>query len=474
MTDDAPTSGSGTGENKSTGADAAPEETQPVRPADSAESPAGDRPAEDAPATPPVAPTYAPPAAADGSATGPASYPAPGAAYPPPSDTTASTTDAPVDQPEQTAVFPAPGATYVENAPVDEPPGDSSDAPAKSGPAGALAALGSGLLGAGVVIASLRGRNGDGDLDTTVFGSGVAAVAGLLVLSVVAAIVARRSEPTGPRADLVTWPGVVGILGLAILLPVGLDEGTFDGQLPYVIGGLVALLSVLGFLLARRPAFAVTTILGLGLAYAQGFSDLFGDSIDSDETAIWIALGVTAFVVIVTIVGWVFPSRAITGVAVGVVGVLGIAGSLGMMLAMRLVASFFSAPGMAGMADLFLGGMGGLGDPDTAEGGGDPGLGGLGGLTDWSAAPADYERDVAVVLAFAAGLVVLWALAAIVSNHSGFKILAIAMLVVALPLATAVLAVQHPTWWIAGLGAAGGVLILLGLPLGRRRARSAA
>ncbi|WP_141014894.1 hypothetical protein [Nocardioides sambongensis] len=366
-----------------------------------------------------------------------------------------------------TRVFPPPVVVDDQDHPAGpgdpgEPAGPVAARPAeKGGLTGALAVLGAGLLGAGILIAAFRGRDEEGDIDWTVLGSGLAAVLGLLGLSLVVALAVRRTEPGGSRADLVTWPGVVGILGLGVLLPILLDEWDVDEQ-AYLVGAVMLLLAVLGYLLARRPAFAVTAVIALGVIYLQGFEDLFGDQIDADDVNVWLALGATAFVALVTIVGWALPSRIITGVAVGVIGVVGICASLLGMLLARMVAGLFGDA--AGFAGMLLGVTG----SDDAFGGTEGMESGLGGV---SAVPADYESDVAVVLALAGALALLWLLAAWLTNHSGFSVLALAIVALALPLATVVLAVEHPTWWVAGLGAGGAVVLLLAMPLARRRAR---
>lgn len=423
-------------------------------------------------------PTTGEPADASPPAPGEAAPGEPGAHAAPPPPAAGSAPDAgpgPVSEPVAAGgaeeppppPFPTTETVYVAGEP-DHPDAVRADPEAETaGITGALAAIGSGLLGAGIVVSSFRAREGE-DLDWSVYASGLCALAGLLGLSLVVAFLARRGGRLGARGDLITWPGVVGILGLGLALPVGLEDTDLDGELLYVVGGTIAVLSLAWYAIARRPAFAVTTVLGLGIVYAEAFHQVFSDSIEGDEAAQWVALGVTAFVVVVTLVGWLLPSRTITGVAVGVVGVVGIGASLLGMLVMRTIAGIFSGPGMAGMADMLLG-MGGLTGSEELPGSGeDPGSA---GLTAWSAIPADYETDVAVVLAYAAGLTLLWAVAAIVSNHSGFKILAIAMLATAVPLGTMVLAVEHPTWWVVGLGGAGAVVLLAALPLVRRRGR---
>ena len=85
-----------------------------------------------------------------------------------------------------------------------------------------------------------------------------------------------------------------------------------------------------------------------------------------------------------------------------------------------------------------------------------------------------HESDVWWVLALAALVTILWALAAAVSNHSGFTILAIASPAVLVPLATVALAAEHPSMWAGILAGAGGVVLLGGVVLARLRGRRTA
>ncbi|MEQ6902206.1 hypothetical protein [Nocardioides sp. YIM 152588] len=444
---DAPSSGSeGTPRDDSDAVD--PDAVEPdTDQSAAAGASSADGPAEGAaPAEPLSPPTVTYPDTGGSSTTPPPPPPGPGGAQ------TVMVPTAADGQPEPPV---GPGTAGGPDGP-DAPGGEAAAPPAppeRAGITAALAAIGAGLLGAAVVVSAVRSR-ADGDLDWSVYGTGLAAVVALLAISLVGALLARRTAGAGARSDLVTWPGVVGIAGLGVLLPVGLQDTGVADHLAYLVGGVVAALGVVGYLLARRPAFAVVTVLGLGLVYAEAFGDIFGDSIDSEDAAVWFAIAVTAFVAIITVVGWLLPSRVITSVTVGVIGIVGIAGSLAAMLVMRLLGSALGqVMSEFGMSD-DTGGM-------TSQVFGQP---------TWSAVPADYETDVAVVLGFAAGLTLLWALAAIITDHSGFSLLAIGMLATAIPLATVVLAVQHPTWWVAALGAGGAVVLLLAAPLVKRQA----
>ena len=50
-------------------------------------------------------------------------------------------------------------------------------------------------------------------------------------------------------------------------------------------------------------------------------------------------------------------------------------------------------------------------------------------------------------------------LASWLTGHAGFRLLAVAMPALNVPLATLVLAVDHPTWWGVVLGLAGGAVL---------------
>lgn len=316
----------------------------------------------------------------------------------------------------------------------------------RSGTTGAVVALGSGLLGAAVVVSALRSRaTKHGDLDWSNFGIGVGATAVLLVVAVLAALAARRVAGGRAREEAVTWPGVVGILATGLMTAVGIDKD--DSWVGYLIGGVIVALSLIGYLAARRPAFVVTGIFGLCIVYLLLFDDLVADSIGEDHRPVVAAALVTVFVLAVTVLGWLLPSRVVTGVAVGVAGAVGLVGVMASMLVLRLLSGFFG--GMSLFGSERKGAAMGLGLESSGY----------------------SEADVWWVLAFAAVLTVLWALAAAVSNSSGFSLLAIVLPTVIVPMATVALSVKHPSAWGAVLAAAGGVLLLGGVLLSRRRSR---
>lgn len=320
----------------------------------------------------------------------------------------------------------------------------------KAGLTGGIAALGTGLLGAAVVISTFRSRTtDDGDLDWSNYGAGLAATVGLLGIALLGSLASRRAGGR-PREEVITWPGTVGILATAMMIAVGIDKD--DNWVGYLIGGVIVALSLIGYVAARRAAFTVTAILGLVLIYGLLFDDLLADNIGSEHQLVIAAAVVATFVLVVTLVGWLLPSRAVTGVVVGAMGVVGFVAIFVVFLITRFLGQFFGA--------FFYG----MGESDASIAPGDP-----------MGMPVDngfVEADVWWVLAFAGLLTLVWALAAAISNHSGFSILAIAMPAITVPLASVALAAEHPSWWSAIVGGAGGLLLLGGLAIARVRGRS--
>lgn len=335
------------------------------------------------------------------------------------------------------------------------PPSGPGTAPAEPAPrpgtVAAMTAVGVGLLGAAVVISTIRTRM-DGDLDWSNYTVGLGATAVLVLVAVVAAMLVRRRDNAVGREELVTWPGTVGILGVALMFSVGLeDQDWLEDIFGYVVGGIIAGLAILGFLAARRAAFVVLALFGIGIVYANAFEDLFGDVGDENDVAIVIAIGLAVYVVAATLIGWLLPTRATSGAAVAVVGVVGFGVIMLGMLAAQLFSSMFASFGMMGM------GMDEGSDPFAAP----------------ESPELDFDNDVWVVLGLALLLTVMWALAAARTGHSGFTISAIAMPSVVVPLATFVLAVEHPTWWGVAVAAVGAVLLAGGGMVGRLRAKAA-
>jgi len=346
-----------------------------------------------------------------------------------------------------------PPAAATGHAPPPAAPVASAgrDLPSRGGSAAAVAALGAGLLGAAVVIATVRSRS-DGELDWSNYGVGLGATAVLLLVAVLAALAGRTAGRA--REEAVTWAGTVGIVATALMIGVGIDRD--EDWVAYLIGGTMVVLAAIGYVAVRRAAFVVVAIAGLALVYGVALDGVVADSVGDGHPQVTAAVLVALFVVVVTLVGWALPSRAVSGVVVGVFGLAGLLGILASFAVMRLFAGFFGAVPMMLADDSDA-----LGSPDG------PGPALLGERTGFP------EADVWWVVALAALLTVLWALAAAVSGHSGFSILAIAMPALGAPLTTVALAAEHPTWWSAATAAGGGILLLGAVLLARLRARRA-
>lgn len=352
--------------------------------------------------------------------------------------------DGPATDPRGAGAPPPPAVGAGLPGPAD--PGDPTRA-TRAGTTAGVVALGTGLLGAAVVIAGFRSRSGDDGLDWSNYGVGLGATAVLLVIAILGALAGRRAGGRA-REEVVTWPGTVGILATGLMTGIGIDRD--DSWVGYLIGGLIAVLAAIGYTAARRAAFVVVAILGLAIVYGVAFDDLLADSIGGDHPQVTAAALVTVFVVAVTVLGWALPSRAVSGVVVGVFGLAGILGALGSFAVMRFLGGIFG--GMGSMLGSESGDVSSM-------------MGGDGGFR---------EADVWWVVALGGVLALLWALAAAVADHSGFSVLAIAMPTLGVPLASLALAAEHPTWWAASTATAGGVLLLGAAFLARLRGRRTA
>lgn len=381
---------------------------------------------------------------------------------PPPPPTPVPAEPAPPAQPAQPAPPAESPTAAIPVVPTTSPVVADEAGPGPTGPelplrasragsTGAIVAVGTGLLAAAVVIAGFRARS-DGDLDWSNYGTALAATAALLAIAVLGSLPARAAGGRA-REEIVTWPGVVGILATAVVIGIGIDQD--DDWVAYLIGGVMVALAVVGYLAARRAAFVVIAILGLALIYGVALGDTIADSIGDGHPEVAAAVLITLFVVVVTLVGWVLPSRAVSGVAVGAVGLTGLVGVMAMFIVSRYIGMFFGGMPMLMDDEMQL-------QSDTS----------FSSTVDTTF--SFKEADVWWVLALAALLVVLWALAASLTNHSGFTILAIAAPAILVPLASAALAAEHPTAWAGILAGAGGVLLLGGALLARLRGRRTA
>jgi hypothetical protein len=290
-------------------------------------------------------------------------------------------------------------------------------------------ALGVALLSTAVVLSTFYTRFKD-HLDGSNYVVGLVATAGLLAIAAAAVaglVVPRESDTT---TDLVAWPGAFGALGVGLMIGVGLDD---SAATEYVAGLAVLLISVAGYVLVRRAPFVVTAIVGFFVVYAQLLDDVIGFGDDDDVGAIWLAVALAVFAVLVTAAGWLLPTRALSGVVAGAVTVVGFASLTGVLV----IASTLQAV----LDPMF----------DTS-----------GSYADYQGGSrlGSYDNDTWVILVLALLLMIGWAACAAVTRHVGFRILVVAMAVSVTPLATVVLRAEHPTWWGVVLGAVGGGLLL--------------
>jgi len=297
-------------------------------------------------------------------------------------------------------------------------------APAPSRTDQVIVAGGVALLATAVMLSTVYTRK-DGDLDWTNYLVGLAATAALLGVAAVAVTRRRGLEPD----DLVGWPGGIGILGVGSMLGLALDDT--DGT-AYIIGLAVLGLSIVAYYLADQHwTFVLSGIGGFALVYAKGVDDLFDAAdLEGDNVGMVISLALLFFTILVTGVTWYLPERVLGGVVAGAIAIVGNF----MILSALAVAGFFLL----------------MGD-SIAEGA-------VGSRVD------TYDNDVWVILIVALVLAAGWAWLGQQTGHVGFRILIVAICVTVVPMATLVLAVEHPSWWgavagVLGVGALGALLL---------------
>lgn len=305
--------------------------------------------------------------------------------------------------------------------PVTPPPAAPApaDRPARLRRDSVLVGLALALLAAAIVISTVYSRQ-DGDLDWSNFGVGIAATVGLVVVALAARALVKDADLAH---NLVAWPMALGAVGAGLMIGVAMDDG--DGS-AYVAGAVIVLLAAVGYVFAPSAAPAVAAVVGLLLAYGQGFSDVV--DVDEDQQFISFAVAVLVFVLLVTAAAWTLP-RARTTVAI-VVGAGAVAAYAGVMAAIGFASLF-----VAFAADPFA--------PGEAP------------------APPDYDNDVYVTLALAAVLVLVWLAAGYLTDHPGFKVLMIAMAATVLPAGLTVLAVEQPSVWGLIVGVVGGLILAI-------------
>lgn len=335
-----------------------------------------------------------------------------------------------MDESRQHPVVPPAPATLAVPPTAVTPPGGLASRFGGHDPERVVVAAGVALLSAAVALSTFYTRD-RGDIDWSNYTMGLLATLALLGISGAAWVLARDRDAS---TDLVAWPGAFGAVSVGLMLAIALDE---NHATAYVAGLAVVALSVGGYLLVRRDAFVTTAIGGLLVVYLRLCDDLFDFGDGGDNVAISLSAALFVFTVLVTVAGWWLPSRALSGVLVGVIAVVG---NAGILAALGVVASFQAA---------FSGFPGGA--PVRAK------------RFD------QYDNDVWFILVFALLLIAGWGVAAYLSGHVGFRLLIVAMSVSVVPLATVVLAIQHPTWWEVVVGAIGGLLLVgAGLSVHRR------
>ncbi|WP_193613061.1 hypothetical protein [Nocardioides lijunqiniae] len=292
-----------------------------------------------------------------------------------------------------------------------------------------LVSVGVALLATAVVLSTAYTR-ADGDLDWSNYAVGLVATLGLLGVAAVAYVTARSADPA---TDLVAWPGAFGVAGLGLMVAVAMD----DHQLTAYVAGLsVVALSLAGLALTGRGPFVVTAVLGLYVTYVKVLDDVITvpDDAGDDVAAISIALGLVLFAVLVTVAGWVrADTRVLAGAVAGALTVLGFAGLTGALVLAQAFAPLIS---FSLDEDVMTS------EPPRFDG---------------------YDNDTWVILSLSLLLMLGWAVCAALTGHVVYRILVVAIAVSVTPLATAVLSVEHPSWWGLVAGAIGGGLLLLAL-----------
>ncbi|MGA8255773.1 MAG: hypothetical protein WB767_04280 [Nocardioides sp.] len=289
-------------------------------------------------------------------------------------------------------------------------------------------ALGVALLAAAIVQSAVYARS-DGDLDWKYYGVGLGAAIVLLLIAPLAVVFVSDAAM---RTAVGSWPAAFGALGLGLMVAIGMED---NDAVPWVVGGLILGLSVVGWVLARGGAPTVTAVLGLGVLYARAFDEVVG--VDESDTGVaTVGAGLLVFVVGVTVLGWLLPAtRALTGVVVGVIGLIGFIA----IMAVIGLSGFFGA-----FVPFAL-------DPSAPL----------------SSGATDVDQDTYITLAYTAGLVLVWALASLLSHHPGFRVLIVTLTAAILPLAVFNLGVDDPNWVALGAALLGAVVVLLVLASGR-------
>lgn len=283
-------------------------------------------------------------------------------------------------------------------------------------------AIGVGLLGATIGFASGYSRQ-DSDLDWSNYLLGIAASLAL-VGGAAGAFVLVKDDVR--KRNLAAWPGAIGAIGVGMMLVIGLDDNPANG---YVSGFVTAGLAGGGYYLIRRGAFVIAAIIGLLQLYVALVDDLVDlTDTEGDSTALTVTAAVLIFAIVITAAGWKLPTRDLGGVFVGAFTVIAFTAVLSWVVIRVIVERAF-----AGFSTSLEESPSAGPDPDR------------------------FHDDVYLILLFAVILIAGWAVCSLLSGHVGYRILIVLMISSVVPLATAALAVEHPSWWSAGTAVIGAI-----------------
>jgi len=282
-------------------------------------------------------------------------------------------------------------------------------------------ALGCGLVATAVVLSSIYSRNKPG-LDWSNFSMGLLATVGLLGVAIAAHLIVRNPEL---RTNLTSWPGAFGAVSAGFMVALAMD---FNSASWYLGGLVIVALSAGGYYFVRSGAFVLGAIAGLLVLYVQLFDDIVGVD-DGDNFGMYASVGIFLFAGAITLAGWYLPTRDLSGVTVGAAAV---GAHVALLYALNLIGMFQA------FDESF--------DETSYNGGPPPRFDG-------------YDDDVFVILLVSLALCAIWAWCNWQTGHVGYRLLILAALVTAIPGATLVLAVEHPTYWEGAVGLAGAAVL---------------
>lgn len=319
----------------------------------------------------------------------------------------------------------------TEPTPPSEPPTDSGLRLDVVG-----VAVGVALVATAIGLSTAYSRAGSG-IDWSNYLIGVIGTFGLLA---VAAGGYLRVSDEDKSANLIGWPGAIGVAGAGAMIAVALNDDTAS---PYVAGVLTVLLAAGGYVMSRAGAYLIVGIVAGFVVYVKLVDDVFDFTEgDGDNAIMEIALTLVVFAVAVTAGGWFLPkTRELTGIFVGAFTVVGLTMTISVVMWVVLLS--------------MMSGFGPGAGPQLKE----------------------FKNDIWVVLILSVLLTIGWAVCAWLTGHVGYRVLVLVMPVVMIPLGTAVLRAEHPSWWGLVFGLiGGGVLVVAGLrgigkldDLGKRR-----